>query len=115
MPTNNTPEQHGKMKDLLKSTKLILMEATIVERIRRAVGVKLHKTLLNAPLIYTESGRTALRKIAGLEEEQKSKIPWLWVSVGAVVLGGAALLLSGGDEKTGTSELPDPNWPPTGN
>jgi len=42
------------MKSLLKSDRLILMEAAIVEQLRRNSGVRLHPTLVNAPLIYDE-------------------------------------------------------------
>ncbi len=48
------------MKNLLKDHDLILMEASVVERLRRADGVELHPTLVNAPLIYDEAGRAAL-------------------------------------------------------
>lgn len=51
------------MKELLKTNRLILMECAVVERLRRAGVVPLHPSLVNAPLIYDESGRTALREI----------------------------------------------------
>ena len=51
------------MKELLKTNRLILMECAVVERLRRAGVVPLHPSLVNAPLIYDEAGRTALREI----------------------------------------------------
>lgn len=51
------------MKKLLSDHPLILMEAAIVERLRRAEDVSLHPTLVNAPLIYDAAGRAALRAI----------------------------------------------------
>ncbi len=40
------------MQRLLQSNDLILMEAAINERLRRSEGIRLHETLVNAPLIY---------------------------------------------------------------
>lgn len=51
------------MKQLLANNPLILMEAAIVERLRRTDRVKLHETLVNALLIYDRNGRDELRKI----------------------------------------------------
>ena len=39
------------------------MEAAIVEQLRRSSDVQLHDTLVNATLIYEESGRQALAKL----------------------------------------------------
>ncbi len=55
------------------------------------------------------------KKLAGMEVDEGG-FPWLWVSLGVVVLGGTAALLLGDKEK-GTddpTELPDPAWPPDG-
>lgn len=52
-----------RMKTFLSDHSLILMEAAIVERLRRDDRVSLHPTLVNAPLIYDEAGRTTLRAI----------------------------------------------------
>lgn len=52
-----------KMKQLLDNNRQILMEAAIVERLRRSEQVTLHPTLLNAPLIYDANGKTALTQI----------------------------------------------------
>jgi S-methylmethionine-dependent homocysteine/selenocysteine methylase len=51
------------MRDLLARGDLVLMEAAVVERLRRAAGVHLHPTLVNAPLIYDAAGRNALARI----------------------------------------------------
>ena len=51
------------MKELLKTNRLILMECAVVERLRRAGAAPLHPALVNAPLIYDEAGRAALREI----------------------------------------------------
>ena len=39
------------------------MEAAIVERLRRSSDIELHSTLMNAPLIYSENGVKALKRI----------------------------------------------------
>lgn len=39
------------------------MEASIVESLRRSEDIELHPTLVNAPLIYEETGRKALNKL----------------------------------------------------
>jgi len=51
------------MEQLLESHKLILMEAAVVEQLRRSGDVQLHATLINAPLIYDEAGKKALTNI----------------------------------------------------
>ena len=51
------------MEHLLERNNLILMEAAIVEQLRRSGDVELHPQLVIAPLIYEEPGRTALRAI----------------------------------------------------
>ncbi len=43
----------------------ILMEAAIVERLRRESGVALHPELVNAPLVHEEPGRAAMARIYG--------------------------------------------------
>lgn len=50
------------MKDFLQSQKMILLEAAIVERLRRDDDVALHPTLVHAPLIYDAAGRAVLRR-----------------------------------------------------
>lgn len=50
----------GIMKKLVQDNKLILMEASIVESLRRSEHIDLHPILVNAPLIYEEQGRKAL-------------------------------------------------------
>ncbi len=49
--------------DLLDNHDLVLMEAAIVEPIRRGGRVDLHPTLVNAPLIYSDAGRRELRSL----------------------------------------------------
>lgn len=54
------------MQELLNSNNLILMEAAIVEPLRRSVDINLHPTMVNAPLIYEKAGRAAM---AGLYQQ----------------------------------------------
>ena len=51
------------MKRLLENHKLILMEAAIVESLRRSEAIELHPTLVNATLIYQEAGRNAMNRL----------------------------------------------------
>jgi homocysteine S-methyltransferase len=51
------------MKKLLENNSLILMEAAIVESLRRSEHISLHPVLVNAPLIYDQAGRDALRHL----------------------------------------------------
>lgn len=51
------------MKKILDNNRLILMEGAVVEQLRRSEKVKLHPTLINAPLIYNEGERAELAKI----------------------------------------------------
>jgi len=51
------------MIEWLNQHDLILMEASIVERIRRAPDQTLHPRLVNAPLIYEATGKQALETI----------------------------------------------------
>ena len=48
------------MKALLDNHSLVLMEAAIVEQLRRSPDIQLHKVLANAPLIYDTTARTAM-------------------------------------------------------
>jgi len=48
------------MTELLANHALILMEAAIVEQLRRSDQVQLHDSLANAPLIYDAAGREAM-------------------------------------------------------
>ena len=48
------------MQELLNSNSLVLMEAAIVEPLRRSADICLHPTLVNAPLIYEKAGRAAM-------------------------------------------------------
>lgn len=51
------------MQQFIDNHPLILMEAAVVEQLRRAEGIELHPTLVNGPLIYERSGREALANI----------------------------------------------------
>lgn len=51
------------MKNLLDNNKLILMEASIVERLRRSRDIQFHPTLVHSPLIYDIAGRSKLAKL----------------------------------------------------
>ena len=48
---------------MIKDNKLVLMEAAIVERLRRTKGLDLHPELVQAPLIYDETGRKELARL----------------------------------------------------
>lgn len=51
------------MEEILNNNKMILMEAAIVERLRRSSDFELHLDLVHAPLIYDEYGKKALLEI----------------------------------------------------
>ena len=51
------------MKQLIEDSQLILMEAAIVEQLRRSDNIKLHQKLVNAPLIYDHAGREVLSNL----------------------------------------------------
>ena len=51
------------VKSLLSRSDLILMEAAVVERLRRSGEVSLHERLVHAHLIYDDVGRSRLRAI----------------------------------------------------
>jgi len=51
------------MQNILESNRLILMEAAVIERLRRLQGIHLHPGIINAPLIYDELGSKALADI----------------------------------------------------
>lgn len=57
---NSDPVSIETMKELLEENSLILMEAAIVETLRRSKNIELHPVLVNAPLVYEEAGRQAL-------------------------------------------------------
>ena len=67
------------MQQLLKSNKLILMEASIVESLRRSKDISLHPILVNAPLVYEEAGRRALNKLyqGYIDIAVEAKVPFL--------------------------------------
>jgi S-methylmethionine-dependent homocysteine/selenocysteine methylase len=51
------------MQQMIENNRLVLMEAAIVERLRRSSDIELHNELLNAPLIYEQNGKKALGKL----------------------------------------------------
>ena len=67
------------MQQLLDNNKLILMEAAIVELLRRCSDIELHPRLVNAPLIYQEAGRQALGRLyqSYIDIAAKAKTPFL--------------------------------------
>jgi len=67
------------MKQLLANSSLILMEAAIVEQLRRSGDIELHQILVNGPLIYDETGRNELNKIYQdyIEIALESEFPFL--------------------------------------
>jgi len=66
------------MKNLLKENTLVLMEAAIVEPLRRTKAVALHSELVNAPLIYDKTGKNELSKLykSYLEIALNAEIPF---------------------------------------
>ena len=67
------------MQKLLDDNELVLMEAAIVERLRRSGDVALHPVLVNAPLIYDTRGREAMRDIyqGYIDIANDAKLPFL--------------------------------------
>ncbi len=51
------------MNTLLDNSELILMEASIVERLRRFKDIKLHPALVHSPLIYDSAAQSELTKL----------------------------------------------------
>jgi S-methylmethionine-dependent homocysteine/selenocysteine methylase len=51
------------MQQLLENHPMILMEAAIVEQLRRSDEIELHDRLVNAPLVYEETGRRAMGEL----------------------------------------------------
>ncbi len=69
--------QNETIEEIISENDVILMEAAIVERLRRSAAVSLHPTLVHAPLIYDEKGRQAMDAIyqSYVEIAQKNDIP----------------------------------------
>ena len=67
------------MKKLIENNKLILMEAAIVESLRRSEHISLHPVLVNAPLIYDQAGRDALSHLYQkyIDIARQSRTPFL--------------------------------------
>lgn len=51
------------MIHLLEKNKFILAEAAVVERLRRNKSIEIDPKLVNAPLVFSEKGRAALRSL----------------------------------------------------
>lgn len=66
-----------KFKELIETDKPILMEAAIVEVLRRNPNIQLHPELVNAPLIYTETGQNALKQLYNsyIDIAKKNNLP----------------------------------------
>jgi S-methylmethionine-dependent homocysteine/selenocysteine methylase len=67
------------MKQLIEDSPLILMEAAIVEQLRRSGNLKLHQSLVNAPLIYDDKGRAALSELyqSYIDIAAEAELPFL--------------------------------------
>ena len=66
-------------KAFLDRHELVLMEAAIVERLRRNSGVALHPRLVHAALVYDEPGRAELRRIyrSYIDVARQAELPLL--------------------------------------
>ena len=67
------------MKKLIEDNALVLMEAAVVEQLRRSEKIKLDHSLVNAPLIYDSAGRAALSNLyqAYIDIAHKAEVPFL--------------------------------------
>ena len=67
------------MKQLIEDNPLILLEAAIVEQLRRSGNFTLHQSLLNAPLIYDKKGRVTLSKLyqSYIDIAAEAELPFL--------------------------------------
>jgi S-methylmethionine-dependent homocysteine/selenocysteine methylase len=70
------------MKSLLDNHNLILMEAAVVERLRRARQVNLHPDIVHAHLIYDDQGKKALEMLyqSYIAIAVKAKLPILLIT-----------------------------------
>jgi S-methylmethionine-dependent homocysteine/selenocysteine methylase len=71
--------QGSGMNKWIQTQDLVLLEAAVIERLRRGSTVTLHPTLVSAPLIYDETGRAALRSIYEeyMAVAQSADVPFL--------------------------------------
>ena len=67
------------MKDFICNHKFVLMEAAVVERLRRSSSITLHPTLVHAPLIEEAAGQQAFRTIYNgyMDLAEAAQLPFL--------------------------------------
>lgn len=67
------------METVLRNNKMVLMEAAVVEQLRRKSGISLHPELVHAPLIYDELGRDTIIKLyrSYIDIAVDAKLPFL--------------------------------------
>jgi homocysteine S-methyltransferase len=63
MGNNATTDTGVSFPELLASSPVILGEGAVIERLRRAAGIRLDEHVVNSALIYEDCGRTALETI----------------------------------------------------
>lgn len=70
------------MESLLRNNNLILMEGSIIERLKRESEVEIHPLLMNASLIYDDIGRRQLSYIydSYIEIAKEVNIPFLMMT-----------------------------------
>lgn len=62
--------------------------------------------------------KTIAARLSGVEQKEKTKISWFWVTTGTIAVAGilaAVILLGNGSGTEDDSTLPDPIWPPSSN
>ena len=67
------------MKSFIEEHDLILMEAAIVERLRRDSSIMLHPNLVHAPLIYDDKGKKELQRLyqGYISIAMKAELPFI--------------------------------------
>jgi S-methylmethionine-dependent homocysteine/selenocysteine methylase len=67
------------MKSFVEKHNFILMEAAIVEQLRRASNISLHPNLVHAPLIYDDKGKKELQRLYQeyISTAIKAKLPFI--------------------------------------
>ena len=59
----STSDKNIHLQNIIDQNDFILMEGSIIERLRRSKEIELHPTLVNAPLIYDKAGRVLMAQI----------------------------------------------------